>query len=356
MPQLSYSLNSPAALYSGQSADNGLEEVLTGLPLPAPAKLVTITVANSTAYELTFETGAVDQTAGYTSDGSATKAEIVAGLIAAVNADQASDYYAVNYGGDLVLVAKAGVQEPRAVTSTGAGTLSLADLTVTIPFGHAVALDAGRMSSSDPQAIAIKLPNSASDVLLGLAKHTHYFESTYFPSAPITKPAYPAGMPVNVAKRGRFWVKVEEAVSAGDQAYVRYNDDGNGKGAFRKSLDGAAQVITYTPTAVNDYAYSLSVGSYTYTYQADGSATATEIGDAFRTLVNADTALHGVTATGTTTLILTGAAGASFTYSASANMAAAVTTAAAPEAMAFPGARFLSAAQAGEFAILQLGQ
>ena len=78
-------------------------------------------------------------------------------------------------------------------------------------------------------------------------------------------------------------------------------------------------------------------------------------GDAFRTLINADTALHGVTASGTTTLILTGAAGASFTYSASANMVAAVTTAAAPEAMQFPNARFLSSASANELAVVQLG-
>lgn len=355
MPQLSYSFNTPAALYPGQKADAGAEDVLSGLPLPAPAKLVTITVANSTAYELTFETGASDQTAGYTSDGSATKAEIVAGLLAAVNADQASDYRAVNYGGDLVLVAKAGVSEPRAVTSTGAGTLTLADLDVTIPFGHAVALDSGCFASTDPQALPIKLPNSASDVLLGLAMHTHFFESSYFPQTPVSKPAYPAGQAVNVARKGRFWVKVEEAVTAGDQAYIRYNADGLGNGAWRKSLDGAAQVITYTPTAVNDYAYSVSVGNYTYTYQGDGSATATEIGDAFRTLINADTALHGVTASGTTTLILTGAAGASFTYSASANMAAAVTTAAAPEAMQFPNARFLSSASANELAVVQLG-
>ncbi len=355
-PQLSYSLNSQAALYSGQSADSGMEDVLTGLPLPAPSKLVTITVVSDTAYELTFETGATDQTAGYTSDSTATKAEIVAGLLAAVNADDASDYFAVNYGGDLVLVAKAGVQFPRAVTSTGAGTLVLSALDTTIPFGHAVALDAGRFDANDPQALPIKLPNASTDVLLGIARHTHFFESTYFPATPVATPAYPAGQPVNVARKGRFWVKVEEAVTAGDAAYVRYNTDGNGAGALRKSADGTKQKITFTPTAVNDYTYEVSINGTSYVYQADTSTSATEISDGFRTLINADTA-NGVVATGTATLIVEAdVAGVPFTYSSDANMAAAVTTANVSEAMAFPNARYLSSADADGLAVLQLGQ
>ncbi len=354
-PQTSYSLNSPIASYAGESADSGHEDVLTGLPLPSPAKTVAITVANSTAYTLRFVDATGNDDATYTSDGSATKAEIVAGLIAAVNAKPQADYSAVNYGGDLVLVAKAGVQFPRAVTSTGAGTLTLADLTTTIPFGCAVALDSGRMSSSDPQAIAIRLPNSATDVLLGLVKYSKFFESTYFPATPVSAPCAPAGQPLNVARRGRFWVKVEEDVNAGDQAYVRFNTDLLGPGAWRKSLDGAAQVITYTPATANATPFSVSINGINYDFLSDADGTPTEAVTAFKALINADTAVHGVVASGTATLILTGAAGASFTYHASANMSAVVTTAAAPEAVAFPGARFLSPGSANGFAVLQLG-
>lgn len=241
MPQLSYSQNPQAALYPGAKADAGPEDILTGIPAQAPASLVTITVANSTAYQFTFVTGAGNTTASFTSDASATKAEVVAGLLAAVNALPGADYRATNYAGDLVLMAKPGVQFPRAVTSTGAGTMTIAAKDVTIPFGVFVALDPNRFSSADPQMMPISLPVGATTKILGLAMHTQYFESQYYPQANVSVPSYPAGQAVNVARTGRYWVLPEVAVTAGDPVFARHTTNGGFTqlGAVRNDADTA---------------------------------------------------------------------------------------------------------------------
>lgn len=86
---------------------------------------------------------------------------------------------------------------------------------------------------------------------------------------------------------------------------------------------GTAQVDTVTPTAVNDQAYQLTLlvdehgegiwTSHTLFALGDGSATATEICDDWRTQLDAITALDSiVVGTGTVTLILTGAQGVRF--------------------------------------------
>lgn len=256
-PQLSYSLRSPNALFAGQDADSGLCDILTGLPLPSQAQLVTITVTNSTAYALTFEAGAVDPVAAFTSDGTATKAEIVAGLLAAVNAQAAADYSAVNYGGDLVLVAKPNVQFPRAVASTGAGTLVLSALNVSIPFGVAVALDPGRMTANFAQDMAVRLPNATTDKILGITMHTHYFESQYNPVTAINVPLNPVGQPLNVMRSGRIWVRPETAVVAGSDVFFRHAVNGGNTqlGALRADAD------TATATALSGARFISNAGA-----------------------------------------------------------------------------------------------
>jgi hypothetical protein len=223
MPQLSYSLNTPFATQPGSAASSMPEECYTGLGLVSGAQTVTATVANSTAYQLTFVTSAGNRTATYTSDGSATKAEIVAGLQAAVNALGDADYAAFNVGGDLVLQPKAGVSSPRAVSSTGAGTLAIASRSGILPFGVAVALDVTRFDSNDPQTLPVRLPNASTDKILGIVRFTQFFES------------YGA----SVAKKGHFWVSPEVAVTAGDPVYARHTANGGltQLGALRNDAD-----------------------------------------------------------------------------------------------------------------------
>jgi hypothetical protein len=86
-----------------------------------------------------------------------------------------------------------------------------------------------------------------------------------------------------------------------------------------------AQVETITPTAVNLTLYTVTVNGVAYTYTSDGTATAAEIVTGFITAINGGQS--AVTASGTTTLILTAAtAGVSFTVTIGANLAIAHTT------------------------------
>lgn len=237
MPQLTYGLNSPFASVAGSSASSMPEECYTGIGIGANAKLVTATVANSTAYQLTFATPSGNKTATFTSDATATKAEFVAGMLAAVNAVGAIDYAAVTSGTDLVLMPKPGVTAPSVVTSTGAGTLALAAASGTMPFGVAVALDVTRMDATDPQTLPVRLPNASTDKIMGIVRHTQLFESTGLAVAP----GYTAGLAINVAKKGQFWVTPEIAVTAGDPVFARVTVNGglNQLGALRNDSDTA---------------------------------------------------------------------------------------------------------------------
>lgn len=93
-----------------------------------------------------------------------------------------------------------------------------------------------------------------------------------------------------------------------------------------------ARLLTITPTAVNDFVYTatLSVSGVDYPLEvtADGSATATEICDDFRSAIDA-LALPGITSGGTATLTITGDDGfTDFQFTpTSANLASVVTAA-----------------------------
>lgn len=65
------------------------------------------------------------------------------------------------------------------------------------------------------------------------------------------------------------------------------------------------QKRTITPTAVNSAVYEIRINDETYSYTADASATAAEIVAGLLALINAGSADHNLTASGTTTLVLT---------------------------------------------------
>jgi hypothetical protein len=101
-----------------------------------------------------------------------------------------------------------------------------------------------------------------------------------------------------------------------------------------------AQVDTVTPTVANNTTYILSVtpsggSAQLFVYTSSGAATATEICDAFRALVNANP--MAVTASGTTTLVLTadvaGVAGGFTTVDAGTGTLGIVLTTAAVDAV-----------------------
>lgn len=135
---------------------------------------------------------------------------------------------------------------------------------------------------------------------------------------------------------------------------------GDQLGQARSNAEGTvAKVVTATPTAANDTDYQLTIHfpdneEFVFEITSDASGTATEICDAFRTLMAADTAFTArIVATGTATLILTGQVGGEdwtvIDSGPGAWASITVTTAADSNTVALPTtfARWLKATAAG---------
>lgn len=150
---------------------------------------------------------------------------------------------------------------------------------------------------------------TASATVAGLAMHTHAFDNRKLTSTN----GVDTLERVNVMRRGKMFVLAEGTVVKGAKVYARHTSDGGSNtqlGSLRADLDGTAQVSTLTPTAANTTSYSVSCfvngRAYTFTTVSDGSATATEICDALRVLMAADSLFTAqIVATGTATLIMT---------------------------------------------------
>ncbi len=97
-----------------------------------------------------------------------------------------------------------------------------------IPFGVMVAKGTGDRNK--------KLPAAGSDTLDGIALHGYNFDK----SEELGTTGIKRYVAFNVLRRGRAWVKVEEAVNDGDRAHIRHTANGGNTqlGAFRKSADG----------------------------------------------------------------------------------------------------------------------
>ena len=83
----------------------------------------------------------------------------------------------------------------------------------------------------------------------------------------------------SILRRGRIWVRVEEAITVGDPVYYRHTTGaGTEIGAFRNDANGTAQVTTLTPTVVDDTLYSLNIiiagvlSTYSFTSGGAGNA------------------------------------------------------------------------------------
>lgn len=235
------------------------------------------------------------------------------------------------------------------------------------------ALVVGCFVVRDASDLLAKHPTSAAEVLAGLkagggvALHNH----TLVCNPDVAVATIPANKEFSALRQGRVLVLVEEAVTQGEQAYIRF---ANGvadvakiqKGAFRKSADGSAavaQIATVTPTAVNATLYALEIKDSNglvvavAEYLSDGSASATEICDGLRTGLGT---VPGVTLSGTATLIVTASvAGTGFSVQSIGDGALAVAAtlanvAGVPTAVAAPGCYYAQSALAGELVALEV--
>lgn len=244
---------------------------------------------------------------------------------------------------------------------------------VAIPFGCFVTRNADDVKA--------KLPTSAAEVLNGAKASGGVAVSTnaIVSDPSVVNPLFPTNKEFAALRRGPIFVLVEEAVTQGDQAFVRFADAvasqdagylaasggaANQKGAFRKSADASAataQVATLTPTAVNATIYAVEVKGAdgnviaAAEYLSDGSATATEIVTGLKAALGT---VAGIALSGTATLILTASvAGVGFsvvsigdgTIAVAATQANVAGTA---SAVAVPGCYFKTSAAAGSLAVL----
>lgn len=242
--QTSFS-RSPAIGYAGMVAKES-RLLVANSRVSTSRKLasVAITAANSDTYTLTIN--GTDFT--FTADGSATTAEITAGLVALINAGSEP---VLASGSDTPLLVESKIDAPFGAdftVTTAANRRITGDFSITesetnlatpvilveqgqeVPFGVGVCLDE---RSTDKQAV--RLPRVAADVTgLGFDGVT----MADFAKSDFSQKYHRNSM-LSVLRSGYIFVVVEEAVVKGDQPYVRYAAGAGGTqlGAFRKSAD-----------------------------------------------------------------------------------------------------------------------
>ena len=201
------------------------------------------------------------------------------------------------------------------------------------------------MVSTDGETCA--RPSAVTDVLAGIVKRGRGIEGEDDNSSETHK----AGDILELITEGDIYVESEQDVTSEENpVWMRVNAGaGEVAGAFRTSPDGTAQVTTLTPGAgQNSVEVSVLITiltgehagkSLTLSALADGSMTATEVCDAWRTQLNADAFWSSLLVdTGTATLVLT-AANAGFTFDVSSvqgTVTIAATTAAVVDCVRVP--------------------
>jgi hypothetical protein len=236
MGQTTFNQN-PDVAVPGLLADSGIDYVVTRIN-KAVAQVITVTIAsvdNSTEYVVTLN----GVPCSFTSDASATEAEINAGLLAAINdsafngadlpfnvtavqgATTATIIITANVAGEGFTYAVTAVQLTVALTTANSGA---------VPFGVGVA-----QGSEDDLG---RLPIGSGDTIVGIS----VLDQTEPNQIRTGVHEYQAGDAMGIARQGRVWVYVEDAVATGGDVYIRHTATGNGSqlGAARSDNDGGA--------------------------------------------------------------------------------------------------------------------
>ncbi len=178
------------------------------------------TAANSTAYALTINGTVVS----YTSDGSATKAEIVAGLVAAIEAsDQGAAVIARATGTDTLRIQGAVVGTAFTYSESDA---NLASVTTQ---ANSIATVSTYKSASLPWDVGLEFVGVLERIHTNVDPHNAGSQYPYGAAAP--------GVDMTVGYRGMWVVETDVAVAAGDPIYLRCLGDAASIGKFRNSED-----------------------------------------------------------------------------------------------------------------------
>lgn len=237
----------PSVAIAGMLADSGAKDIISRVN--AAKQLFSVVV--TTEYNEQVFTVTIDGTAyEYTSDASATKAEIAAGLKALIDAgddDVTTTLFQTSEANDSFYLENNSFENELTVTITNPanGVLTLTELVDhedAIQFG-AVVVDDDRQTADalDGALLQCRLPRLNTDVtsrrVLGVALAD--VSKVTRTSAPYG--GYSAGESVPVLRKGRIWMYVEDvaSVAMGGLVYVRSTASGSESlGAIRAADDG----------------------------------------------------------------------------------------------------------------------
>lgn len=216
---------------------------------------VVITAANSHAYEFTVDGIPV----AYTSDASATAAEVRDGLIAnarsQLSLENVASFNPVAAGTIRVTMKTAGVDTvvAEADADLALTVVQAASAPEPIPFGLALVKRTGAGTTDR----SCRLPNDLTDVFVGIAERAPQLTNPVSPDDKIV-----ASSVLSVGFNGIWYVRVEEAVTAEDAAYFRVAAFGANMqpGAWRKSADNNGTDDTALPAEGCTYKTSAAAG------------------------------------------------------------------------------------------------
>ncbi len=239
--------STPAAAKEGMLADSGYHDILSGLFATRKLVQVVPTASNSKVYTITINgTDFV-----YTADGSATVAEITAGLVAEIND---GDEPVLATDGTTLLLIESTIDGPGgdftyADSVDSVGTLVetvLVAQSASLRVGKGVCLDERRQTTVNGVAdLAIRSPRLSTDItaqgaFLGIVVEQFDAEQLPVSAAAFADAITVAGnQALNVLHEGRCWVRVEEAVTPLSTPHCRYASGAGGTvlGAIRASTD-----------------------------------------------------------------------------------------------------------------------
>jgi hypothetical protein len=222
------------------------------------------TVDNSTEYVITVD----ELTLSYTTDGTATQAELVTGLQASYDANiLAGARFEMETSGTTLLITAKFYDQTIAVSVNSGDTTN--DLTATkstsastgatVPFGRCVARTTG------DAVRAAKLPTADTDVILGITLNPKDVERNGIGDAIATRTVYKANEPMDVLVQTNsaegIWVEcVESDITIDDTIYVSVASGYEGM-ATKTSTDNI-NISSYASFASNvQTAHADNVGS-----------------------------------------------------------------------------------------------
>lgn len=235
----------PGKAYAGTALridERGADSVLNHRRNVAAVRTIVITAANAFLYTVSVNGVIIS----FTSDGSATVAEVRDGLAAAALASPFFDALAtlVASGSDLVLTERLPANGPLTVALSAnlAATVNTAHQNETYwPAGVMAAHDAALVVTDGP--LGGKLPDASGDQFLGIT----ILEPQYVDPTRTDRGAIPPYRTASVLKRGSIMVRVENAVTPADVPAVRITASGANTqlGAIRTGTDsGNAVALT----------------------------------------------------------------------------------------------------------------